>query len=179
MKKEVIVSPKTEHPGPYFVVLIGLPCSGKTTFTESIKDHIVLSSDEVIEGIGLHVGKSYSEVWKDIKDPATKIVEAQIPLLTYQKANVVIDKTNLTKKSRAKTLELIKNKKDYRKIAVYFEVPDEILDARLQERNKTGKVISPEIMKKMKSSYQIPTKDEGFHEIIKLDFSVDPEEEAA
>jgi len=55
---------------------------------------------------------------------------------------------------------------DYRKVAIIFKVSDSELKKRLDKRGKeTGKVIPDEVIKRMKSKYEAPTKEEGFDEI--------------
>lgn len=57
----------------------------------------------------------------------------------------------------------------YRKVAVVFEVPDDVLFDRLVKRSKdTGKMIPLGIVKNMKTNFQEPTHEEGFDEITTI-----------
>ena len=83
--------------------------------------------------------------------------------------NVVIDQTNMTRKSRSGKLAWAKQGQDYVKIAVDFEVEDKVLLARLDERAKaTGKSIPKGIVFKMLKEHQEPTREEGFDYVFTL-----------
>ena len=80
--------------------------------------------------------------------------------------NIVIDNTNVTKKSRQYYLDNVT--KNYKKIALIFEIPEKELLKRLRKRGKeTGKVIPLKVIENMKKKYEPPTKGE-FDEIKKI-----------
>ena len=83
------------------------------------------------------------------------------------KKNIAIDQTNCSAKSRRSKVALIP--RDYTKICLVFDVPDNVLRQRLDKRAaETGKVIAPFIIKNMANSWQSPNKDDGFHHIIEV-----------
>jgi predicted kinase len=77
---------------------------------------------------------------------------------------VVIDRTNMTAKGRKKYLDMVP--KNYKKIAVVFNIPDDELQRRLKTRaDETGKTIPSFVLENMLKSYQEPTLEE-FDKII-------------
>lgn len=158
------------------IVLIGLPGSGKTTLVENNSASIMktygitdcISSDDAIQDVAISLGKTYTEVFKQTIDVANKFVESMIGLHSLAKHNFIIDRTNLTIKSRQRTFNLMYNKDEYNKIAVLVEAPDAIeLNIRLQERAKEeGKIITPELLKEMQDRYEEPTINEGFDKVL-------------
>ncbi len=151
-----------------FYMLIGAPCSGKTTW---IKEQqwdepvVVLSTDDVVESVAKELDKTYTDVFKDVIDKAQGYINSQLYLFGYVgNSSIMLDQTNLTKKSRAKKLALIP--KGYKKVAVVFHTPIETLMKRLEERNETGKVLSRKLVQDMFDSMEMPDKAEGFDEIL-------------
>lgn len=145
---------------------VGLVGSGKSTYsTSTFPEHAYLSSDGIIEFVADKLGKTYNAVFDDIIGPAQKYVDAQLELASLALENIVLDQTNLTKKSRNRKLKLLKNGDKYKKIAIYFDTPENIINLRLQKRNKSGKIISKSLLKRMTASFEMPTLDEGFDEI--------------
>lgn len=159
---------------PTFHMLIGPPCSGKSTWVynylttvDKTKLPIVFSTDHIIESAAKATGKNYSDVFPDIINPAQKIVNASIQLMSFSKESMILDQTNTTKKSRKTKLQLLKNKKDYHIVAVYFDAPYTVLLERLKKRNESaGKVISESVLEHMYAQLQPPSEYEGFDEII-------------
>lgn len=153
---------------PEAFILVGLPGSGKSTWIRTAMnrdDYAVISSDDEIEKYAQSKGLTYSDVFQDYVKTATVKMNKNFDDAVKANRNIIWDQTNLTPKKRKSILQ--KLPKQYRKIAVVFTVdPDELqrrLDRRAQEE---GKHIPQHIMTSMKSTFQMPTKDEGFHEII-------------
>lgn len=156
---------------PLFLCLVGLPCSGKTTFASYWEDrgYLALSSDVLIETFAAEVDQTYSEAFKALIDPATKRCEADLTMASYCRENIIYDRTNLSAKSRKRALNLLHNAEDYVKYAIVFDTPIDEINKRLTVRNKTGKVITEKIMEDLQRNYSKPTVDEGF------DFVMSPE----
>ena len=147
-------------------MLVGIPGSGKTTYlNETFVDHYIASSDDIIEATARECGLTYEDVFKDSIGFATKIAEAQIEFASVCQKNVIVDRTNLTKKSRARMMSFLHRAKDYNKIALYFDTPLEIIKKRLTKRNEDGKIISPQLLTEMQARLEPPTEDEGFNEV--------------
>lgn len=148
-----------EHKGPYFVMLIGLPGVGKSTFRDNIDDDaIVLSTDDWIQEKADWEGTTYDAIWeRDIKQ-ATSAMHVAYRQAIKDRANIIVDRTNLRVKGRAKLLAPLP--KDYFKLALVFQTPDALVhDKRLQ---RPGKTIPPLVMAEMRDTFELPTPDEGF-----------------
>lgn len=160
------------------IMLVGTPGQGKTTFINDPDNQNAItvkygvefnvSSDAPIEDIAMYTGKTYSEVFQQVIDSANKYVEVMVSLLSLGERSFIIDRTSLTKKSRANMLNRIAGKEHYNKIAVVFDEVDKIEQLRrLDERGKTeGKVISAKLLEEMQGRFEYPELSEGFDEVM-------------
>ena len=161
-----------------FYMLCGLPGVGKSTWIHGLEselrnehyplndtDIVVISTDDIIEGLGVGYGMTYNELF----DPVTysfaekmmyKIAKHYIDKKTKF---VIWDQTNLTVKSRKRKIDMIPA--EYHMICVYFEVP---ADHQARLDNRAEKHIPPHVIESMKKSLEIPTESEGFSEVIKI-----------
>lgn len=145
------------------VYLVGLPCSGKSTYiNEHFKDHAIISNDIIVEEYAEKNGVDYSDAWKSLSFPSVK---AECQKRFYQAVqegrSIIIDNTNMTAYSRQ-----LYNAPGYEKNAVVFEIDDVERKRRAEKRYKeTGKLIPEDAIKRMKASYQPPTAAEGFKNI--------------
>ena len=89
---------------PTCVMLIGLPASGKSTFVDSVVplNFVVVSSDDHVEVMADNLGLTYSEAFKDVIKEATNRKDADFEFAVANKQSMVLDMTNLSKKSRRK-----------------------------------------------------------------------------
>lgn len=143
-------------------MLVGVPGSGKTTWIRNNKhDAVVLSTDDYIEKIAAKQGKTYSEVFKDTIGDATDQMEKDLIQALRNERDIIWDQTNLTTKARKSKLSRIP--KSYKKVGVYFSVPQDLRD-RLA--NRPGKVIPEPVIISMINQLQPPTKEEGFDEVV-------------
>lgn len=157
---------------PKLYVLIGLPASGKSTWTKnklasSPFPFDIISSDDILEKIAQEQGKTYSEVFKDNVGHANSQIWKNFRDSVQQRHNIIWDQTNMTTNKRRKILSQIP--KDYEKIAVVFELDRETLLTRLNNRaEKEGKHIPSHVVDNMLKSYDEPNKSEGFDEILRV-----------
>lgn len=163
---------KAEIFRPKIYVLVGLPGSGKSTWINSFlkttnDDYVIISSDNIIEKYASSEGKTYSEVYnKYIKLATTEMNMAALAAIKEGK-NIIWDQTNITSNKRKGILSRLP--KNYEKIAVVFEVSDDVLYKSLEARFKeTGKNIPRQVIEEMKKNYVRPTMDEGFNSIIEI-----------
>ena len=161
------VEPYEANENPHLVAMIGLPCSGKTTYRkEHYPDYTVVSWDKIIED--LYPDKTYNEAF-ELSKPKYKETE-KIYFQTLENAlqaneNIVVDMTLLDCKSRSKRLVGIPDK--YRMTAVVCQTSEKKFHERNTERSKKGKTIPDDVYSNMSKRFQMPTEDEGFGEIIR------------
>lgn len=140
---------------PNAYVLVGLPGVGKSTWVASRGR--VASSDAFIELFAKLRGQTYNDVFPEY----IKKAEAHFwELLEGCDENIYIDRTNLTVKSRARLFKALPNHKF---TAIVFSIPE---DWQKRLASRPGKQIPDNILHQMDRSYQPPTLDEGFHQII-------------
>jgi tRNA uridine 5-carbamoylmethylation protein Kti12 len=155
------------QPDPIFIMLVGLPASGKTTVRRSIVDLwprpiVQLTTDYVIDSLAAEHGSTYNEMFKSGIDQATKIMALWRQQAIMTRVDMIHDQTNLTVKSRARKLAGLPS--CYRKIAVTVKVDEGVRIFRLG--NRPGKVIPYYVDQEMQQSYEAPTLAEGFDAVV-------------
>jgi predicted kinase len=163
---------------PVLFVMIGVPGSGKSTFTEKLISaypgswHIA-STDAMIDKLAEEQQSTYSDIFKTVNfKQLQKTMQANMQDAFSQKQHVVFDRTNMGKKSRKIAFDLLdeaKVFKDYARVALDFTIDEKVLKERLQARGKaTGKWIPESVIKSMFDNYQPPSKEEGFTYIFSV-----------
>jgi len=152
---------------PTLYMMIGVPGSGKSTWIANQNfdwnKTMVVSTDAIIDQRAAAQGKTYSEVFQNEIKGATAQMNANLKNAIANNMDIVWDQTNLTAKSRQGKLSQIP--KNYRKVAVFFNTPNE---KELQRRlgNRPGKTIPTNVVQSMMSQLEMPSKSEGFDEVI-------------
>lgn len=151
---------------PTLHMLIGVPCSGKSTWVDKVvqgPNVYVASTDNLIEAHAQLHGKKYNDVFKDAIKDAEKTMYTCVQEAVKDDMSIVWDQTNLNRKTRAKKLIMIPD--HYIKIAVVFPTPNDIWK-RLEQRNRwnhhNGKIIPAHVVQHMINSFEYPLGDEGF-----------------
>jgi predicted kinase len=145
------------------IMLVGVPGSGKSTWRKSHYDNrskdrtAIFSTDDIIEDLALQYGFTYNEIFKDTISLAEKVCFKRLKAWCDSCDRIVIDRTNLTKKGRAKFLNIIPD--EFERTAIIFPYPDDI-EERLKSR--PGKVLPLKLVQDMYSKYEAPSLDEGF-----------------
>ena len=149
-------------------VLIGLPNSGKSTYIKTNKqeNEEVLSFDDILleEYEGLDYNTAF---YKMIEDKKQEEIEKKFNSKKIETnklgKNMIIDKTNLSKKSRRKLLSNLK--KFYKKKAIMFIVSRETLEERNKLRKEQeNKSITEKTYEKFMKTFTMPDYSE-FDEI--------------
>lgn len=165
------------------LMLVGLPASGKSTFRAqfesnirenlgSMDDYYVMSSDDLVEDYALTLGKTYNEVFADeqLRDLIMLETNTKFDLAVRAGKTIVIDRTNMSVKSRRAYVELAKAYK-YEVDAMVFARP--MTDAAHDEWNRRldrpGKTIPTHVLIDMFRSYVRPTTEEGFTNVLDVD----------
>ena len=160
---------------PFVVFGIGVPSSGKTTFLqENLKKDIeIISRDAILEEFGkeYNLGKTYSEIWKNLTDDNQKEIDNRfnnkLKKLQEQNKNICIDMTLISYKSRKRMLNKIKN--NYQIIYGNFITDYEDIMQRNEKRFKeTGKLIPKGVLHNFMKNYQFPLYGED-DRILKID----------
>lgn len=152
-------------------MLIGYPGSGKSTISKTLfPGSLRLSSDDYIEGFAKSVNKTYNEVFDEVIKDATASIEEAIRLIKQDEYSedmaVVWDQTNLTVKSRKAKLQ--KFGKDWKKVAVHVIADPLYIYHTNNKRAEFGRAIPEKILNSMMNTFERPTYDEGFDEIIMI-----------
>lgn len=146
------------------ICMVGLPCAGKSTYVERYKNggFEVLSRDSIVMELGTEKGiESYTEAFNKVdQKEVNRIFQSRRSQMIKDHNSVIIDMTNMSRKSRRKNLEGFKN---YRKTAiVIFTSLENIID---RNQKRPGKVIPEHVLERMVTSFQPPLYDEGFDQI--------------
>lgn len=146
-------------------ILVGPPGSGKTTWVEKTfqGECFVVSSDNIIQAVADDEGKTYDEIFPTYVKVADQMMWSDFDLYISGGYNpVVVDRTNMNRKSRARFINRLRtHRNDYKIHAVVFPKPE---DAEYERRlnSRPGKTIPENVIKSMLQSFQMPTLDEGF-----------------
>lgn len=156
---------------PELVMLCGIPTSGKSTYVQKLKsipywkNAVVLSTDDYIEKQAQRMGMTYNQIFDDVIDDATRELELEFIMAKDKGLDIIWDQTNLSVKSRRKKLSKLPSY--YRRDAVYFLVSLE--EALERNKHREGKFIPESILKRMWHQFEIPTTNEGFDYVEKIE----------
>lgn len=156
------------------VYLCGLPGSGKTTLRKNFPGYDVVSTDDYIEGAAHDFGMTYNEFFKEGIKIAEPEMWKHIERCISEEINFIFDRTNLSAKSRAKSLSHMHQiaKKYNRDLDVSIFVlttPIETIIERNQARAEFGRALPFGILMSMNSTKEFPTVDEGFTDIYMIE----------
>lgn len=153
---------------PEISALIGLPGAGKSTWrAEHLKTVerplVVISTDDLIDDLAAKSGLTYTDVFSQLTDEGHKELTAQAYLATREaiarRDDVIIDRTNMTVRGRARFLSLAP--RHYVRRAIVLVTPFDVLFDRLETRyRETGKRIPAGVVYNMMNTYVAPSLDE-------------------
>ena len=140
-----------------FIMLVGLPASGKSTYAEKLKEkeYHIHSSDSIREEL---TGDANTQD-KNIDVFAT--LHERIKNDLGNRISCVYDATNMSMKRRKAFLDEIK-KYDCRKKCVLFVIPVEVCKERNANRERK---VPDEVFDKMIKQFNVPMRYEGWDEI--------------
>ena len=156
---------------PIFLMLVGLPGTGKSTWLTNdyqdvpFVDCVPLSTDAEIEKMCASQGIAYDQGFKLFIDQAQKIVNQKMSNAIKNRSDIVLDQTNLTRKSRARKMAQLP--KTYKKIAIFFPVPDDT-EWKRRLASRPGKCIPQSVLDEMRANLEVPALDEGFDEVVEI-----------
>lgn len=155
---------------PKCYMLVGVPASGKSTFSYDNFDlGTIISTDAIIDYISHTYGMTYNESFKDLIGFAEKVMWKNINSCIERGLDIIIDRTNLTEKSRKKFIDKLKPFGYTFQAIVFPEVGSAALSEEEWKRrlaNRPGKTIPDHILESMVDNYEIPLMSEGFEKTI-------------
>lgn len=152
---------------PTLYVLVGVPGSGKSTWIAKQpfdwNNTVIASTDNYVEKVAKQQGKTYNDVFKDAMPAAIGDMMRTVKDAVKNNYNIVWDQTSTSVAARKKKLVAVPD--TYRKVAVVFSTPEKKEHER-RLGNRPGKVIPADVLHQMQSTMTIPTKAEGFDDIV-------------
>jgi len=157
------------------LILIGLPGCGKSTVRQEIIDNApgvpvtVISSDDFVDMIAKDWNVTYNDVFqdKDALDQIMFLTDLTFYTAVNNEQTIIVDRTNMYANSRAKYVQYA-YERGYTVDALVVERP--YTDAEHDEWNRRldrpGKTIPNDVLISMFTSYEEPTKQEGFSDIM-------------
>ena len=148
-------------------ILVGPPAAGKTTWIqkEFQGEIFTVSSDDIIQEIADETDSTYDEVFQKYAKVADKMMWEDFDhLVGGDYAPIIVDRTNMSVKSRRRFFERLKNfhkGHGYTLHAVVFPKPEDVEHQR-RLNSRPGKTIPANVITSMLQSFQMPSLEEGF-----------------
>ena len=156
-----------EH--PFLLMLIGPPLSGKDTLIREMQfpsDTKIVSRDQIV--LDLSGIDDYNVAFKTVnQSKVNSKLDHEIRFAGRSNLNTIINMTNMAKSRRKSTLSFFPN---HIKIAVVFPI---LLMEEYRKRNSRreeleNKFIPEGVIRSMIDSFEPPTQEEGFDQIVYL-----------
>ena len=160
---------------PKCIFLVGVPAAGKSTYVDATfffndrdpEYFSIQSTDAIITDIAAEYGYTYDQAFNDLIKFADRVFWDGIIHCAEHGISMVIDRTNLSVKSRKRIIDMIKTH-DYELEAVVFPTP-EASEWQRRLDSRPGKTIPKHILESMAKSFSVPTETEGFNKITIID----------
>ena len=164
-------------------VMVGVSGSGKSTYIEkgNWEHQPVCSTDQYIEQHGQDYGfDNYTDAFEHVQ--LTDMFSTYNSLFFYDMhknifngINFIVDRTNLTVFSRKKLISYLKNRAAGEekvpvniKCIVFKSTFEQVMKNLSHRKEQTGKSIPEHIVEQQFTSFEMPTLEEGFDEIIEV-----------
>ena len=134
--------------------MVGLPASGKSTYTEAHKECVVVSTDAIREEL-LGSAENQERGAEVFAEAHRRVAQA-----LAEGHDVIIDATNVIRKARKQWTA-----HNARHVAVYVATDKEECKRRNAQRER---VVSTEVIERMASKLVVPTVEEGFDAVIEI-----------
>lgn len=158
-------------------VLIGMPGTGKSTWLSNLEypydDKYIVSTDNLVQKIAKENNDegTYDEIWpKYIKEAEKRFWEDMLYTIQRRRA-IVVDRTNLTQKGRARIIEMFKKARmfdEYDITAYVFGMELPIHEWLNRLAGRSGKTIPQHVLMSMAKSFVYPTLEEGFSSVCHI-----------
>ena len=149
---------------PTAYILVGVPASGKSSWIRSqnwTRNCVTASTDNYIDAVAKRTGKTYSEVFDEHMPDAIEDMLSIVVAAREAGRDIIWDQTSTTIYSRKKKFKMLPG---YKMIAVVFKTP-EANEWKRRLDSRPGKHIPDEVLNFMSENFQMPTVEEGFHEV--------------
>lgn len=142
------------------ILLMGLPCSGKTTYAKNLQG-ISIELDYLRKG-----ATGSFEIKENLNDLVHHLAQRSVHFYLNQGKNVIVDGHFLTAKERKLYITMAKKMK-YNVEIYWFDVSYEVIKRRILNRNEINqeRQIDLSFIEKMAQSIDFPTLDEGINQI--------------
>lgn len=150
-------------------VLIGPPCTGKTTYLKNFKHDFVISSDAIVDILCRRAGMKYHEYFhlplsSSIKASHNEIFK-QLIIESSDFSHVVWDLTNLTKQARKKIFEHYPKATFKAVVFDFIGLEKRVLKLNKQRYQQQGKWVNEGAMQNMFERFEPVQASEGFSDI--------------
>lgn len=161
---------------PLLICLIGVPGLGKSTWREQYLsshdfDGFVASTDDIIDEWAAEQGKTYNAIYHGAISAATDLWNKLVHLAFTKRLDLLVDRTNMSRKSRSRFMRRAKNL-GYDCRAIVFQAPvndDDKAEHTRRLSSRPGKTIPQNVIDSMLAKYEPPTIEEGFNMIGVID----------
>lgn len=145
---------------PTFTMLVGLPGSGKSTYSRKIAeesqfDTVIYSSDAIREELSGDVNN------QKINSKVFEVMHERVKKSLLHSHDVIYDATNINSKRRRNFLKQLSNI-DCTKRVVIIATPYEVC---LEQNQHRKRVVPEEVIEKMYRNFEIPFWHEGWDDI--------------
>lgn len=161
----------TDIDGPYVIILIGPPLSGKDTFIRKLdmgESTKMISRDQII--LDVYGDDDYDTAFQNVSQKKVdEELDRQLRYCSKNGENVIVNMTHMSPKRRIKNLDYFGN--EYYKLAIIFPILEwsEYEKRNNRRKEEESKFIPVSVIKNMISSYRPIREYEGFDRVINLD----------
>lgn len=141
-----------------FIMLVGLPASGKSTLSETLKEEfeaVILSSDQIREELSNDINN------QTINTDVFEVMNSRANELLINGTNVIYDATNLNRKRRKHLVHHVIKANE--KVVYLLNTTIDTIRRRNEQRDRK---VPNEVIDKMYKTLQIPVENEGWDEVI-------------
>jgi predicted kinase len=150
---------------PTVYLTIGAPGAGKTQFVSwSLIGTGKVASSHLLNPDGLLFEGSHYEWSQQRAKRAWHQMSSDFQQLLQSGQSIALDATFAQKRTRQPFIKAAQ-KSGYRVVAIYFEVPLEVLVMRDAQRKDFGKQVGPDVIRRFVAKLEPPSLAEGFDEI--------------